>query len=547
MRAVVAPYLSAVSGDTAKREGEIAVNVDRRPALGAAAAAGIGAAAIWMAVLAAEIKRTGLAHSLVSRPDRILGWDGAAFWAPLTLATAAAALLVLVAALGSRAAVRGRATWVILVVLLSVAALGELAVQLFTPDANMYETSPLRGLGAWAIILAAPAAAAVTGVGLVRAGSTVVGWVSLAVGAVMVWAAIDLAGWSAVAGTVQPQVWSSIGVEVVLAGWLVGLSIVLLALRGRPSVTSVGSLRGKLALGGVGAFASVALAVQMVVTLLGYAYIAPPVMAQLAGRTQATTIDVDGIARSYRIYKPAVLAERPGLVVALSGVFGDGFQAELTTGFDAEADRLGWIAIYPDSVLDGWMAYGNDDTWGHHPGADDVPFFSALIDREISEDGVDPGRVFVTGMSRGGMMTHRAGCELADKVAAIAPVSGNMATSTGSAADVACNPARPISVLAIHGTADGTIPFDGGRVDIDYAPFDDVMAKWRSVDGCSGDGTSTVDGASTTTAWNCAGGTVVAQRVVEGGGHTWPKAGSGPDGFDAARVIADFFVAHARD
>ena len=39
-----------------------------------------------------------------------------------------------------------------------------------------------------------------------------------------------------------------------------------------------------------------------------------------------------------------------------------GFQAEFTTGFDDEVDRLGWIAIYPDSVLDGWMAYGYDDS-----------------------------------------------------------------------------------------------------------------------------------------------------------------------------------------
>jgi polyhydroxybutyrate depolymerase len=413
----------------------------------------------------------------------------------------------------------------------------------------MYESSPLRGLGAWALVLAAPAAAVVAGIGLIRAGSTVVGWASLAMTALIVWVALDVGFLGAVAGAVQPQTEASIGVEVVFAAWLCGLSTVLLALRGRPSVTGVGSWRGRLALGGVGAFATATLGVQMVIALLSYSYLGPIVMTQLSGRTQAETISVDGITRSFRIHTPAAPAEKPGLVIALSGVFGDGFQAELTTGFDAEAERLGWIVVYPDSVLDGWMAYGNDDTWGHHPGADDIPFFRALIARESARDNVDPGRVFVTGMSRGGMMTHRAGCELADVVAAVAPVSGNMATTSGSAADVPCHPARPVSVLAIHGTADGVIPFAGGHVDIDYAPFEDVVAKWRSVDGCGGDEVRTIDGSSTTTAWSCADGAVVAQRVVEGGWHQWPGSpgAHGPDGFDAARVIADFFVAHSRD
>jgi polyhydroxybutyrate depolymerase len=502
-----------------------------------------------MGVLGAEVARAHLAHSLISRPDRVLGWAGAALSIPLILATAAAAVLVVVAALGCRPAIRGRAIWAATTVFLAAAGAAELAVQLFTPDAQMYETSPLRGLGAWILILAAPAAAALAGIGLLRAGSTVAGWASVATSLAMVWIALDVAGMAAVAGAVQPETEASIGVEVILACWLVGLSIVLVALRGRDTVTGIGSLAGKLALGGVGSATAAIFGVQMIIALLSYSYLGPIIVTQLSGRTQAATIDVDGITRSYRIHRPALTAEHPGLVIALAGVFGDGFQAELTTGFDEQADRLGWIAIYPDSVLDGWMAYGNGPTWGNHPGADDVPFFSALIDREIAQDGVDPGRVFVTGMSRGGMMSHRAGCELADRVAAVAPVSGNMATAAGSAADVACNPSRPISVLAIHGTSDGVIPFAGGHVDINYAPFAEVMAKWRSVDGCAGGSTETKDGLSTTTSWSCAGGTTVSMRVVQGGWHTWPGSpgASGPDAFDGARVIADFFVAHARD
>ena len=53
---------------------------------------------------------------------------------------------------------------------------------------------------------------------------------------------------------------------------------------------------------------------------------------------------------------------------------------------------------------------------------DDVGFFAALIGKLTAEGGADPRRVYVTGISNGGLMTHRLGCELADKITAIAPV-----------------------------------------------------------------------------------------------------------------------------
>ena len=81
----------------------------------------------------------------------------------------------------------------------------------------------------------------------------------------------------------------------------------------------------------------------------------------------------------------------------------------------------------------------------------------------------------------------------------------------------------------------------------------DVIARWRSLDRCATSSTVSLDGPSTTTAWACDRGATVSTRVVTGGGHTWPSvsgalasAGGSPDSFDAARLIADFFVAHPR-
>jgi polyhydroxybutyrate depolymerase len=520
-----------------------------RPSPRVAALAGIGGAVLWGADLAVEVMRAHLSHSLVSRPDRVLGWSGAPYWLPLTLMMATAAVLLVVFALGLRAAIRGRLWWAALVGLMALVAVSNLAIRLFPTDALMYETSPSRGVAALIFDFSLPAVAFLAGAGLVRSGSTIAGWCSVGAGIVTVWAEMDATAVGAMAGALQPQTEGAIAGEIVAIVWIGGLALILLALRDADRVTAIRSKRGRLAFGGLGAALSVLAAIQMIAALVGYGVMGPVVVSQLQGRTQVSTIPVESVARSYRVYRPASLAAKPGLVVVLSGVFGSGFQAEVSTGFDTQADRLGWIAAYPDSVLDGWDAFGSTSSWGLHPGADDVEFIGALIDRIVAEEGVDPGRVYVTGMSRGGMMTHRIGCELAGRVAAIAPVSGNMATATGSAADVPCNPVRPVSVLAIHGTADGVIPIAGGRVDIPFSPLVEVMARWRRADGCDSASSVSTDGPSTTTSWQCPDGTTVAMRVVQGGWHVWPGTPTGvggPDAFDGSRVVADFFVAHPR-
>lgn len=170
-----------------------------------------------------------------------------------------------------------------------------------------------------------PAAAILAGIGLVRSGSTLAGWGCLAAGVIMSWAEIDATAMGAMAGALQPQSEGAIAGELVGMAWIGGLALVLLALRGADRVTAITSLRGRLAFGGLGAGLAVLLAVQMVATLAGYGVMGPAVMAQLEGRTQVSTVSVDSVARSYRVYRPAALAPKPGLVIVLSGVFGSGF------------------------------------------------------------------------------------------------------------------------------------------------------------------------------------------------------------------------------
>jgi polyhydroxybutyrate depolymerase len=343
--------------------------------------------------------------------------------------------------------------------------------------------------------------------------------------------------WAARSGASQPQLLAVEPVEGLAAAWAAAIGAWLL---GWPS-----SLRSGVrwpALAAPGRRASLALAMAAIVGVVGtsasfFSSFGPTIASQLAGRVRVERIQADAVERTYRIYRPTNEVAKPGLVIVLHGSFGGGFQTETWTGFDVEADRLGWIAVYPDGVADGWDAFGSGPTWGRHPGADDIVFMRALIESLKTTDGVDPDRVYVTGISRGGMMAYRLGCELSDTVAAIAPVAGNMATASGTS-DVPCTPVGPVSVLAIHGTADRTIPIAGGKVDIVFSPMADVIDRWRSLDGCADSPTAGVDGSATTTTWACAGGSAVSTRVLAGGCHCWPA--------DASRLIADFFVAHPR-
>jgi polyhydroxybutyrate depolymerase len=523
----------------------------------AAAIAAIAAPAVWGLVAALEVLHANVGHSITSRPERFFS-DSAWHWPIVALVVAMvgcqlAAPVALARTLprpprSSRSSRDLTAT--IAASVLVVAAIARVALALLLPiDARGYSIGAEAALTANLVVVAA-ILSLLLGIGVSRRAGSGPAWISAGLAIAAIWAATWATVWAARSGASQPQLLAVEPVELLLSLWAAAIGLRLL-LSGGAGWTA------NLRIPGLGVKAAAALAVLAIVAVAGasgsfvIAY-RPTIVAQIDGRTQVERIHADAVDRTYRIYRPTSRLARPGLVIVLHGSFGGGFQIETDSGFDVQADRLGWVAAYPDGVADGWDAFGSTDKWGKHPGADDVAFISNLIGRLEATDGVDPDRVYVTGMSRGGMMSYRLGCALSAQIAAIAPVSGNMATASGGA-DVPCALSRPVSVFAIHGTADRMIPIDGGKVDITFSPFADVIARWRSLDGCGTATTIATDGPSTTTTWTCASGTAVSQRIVTGGWHMWPRAsgaaasdGGQPDSFDAARLIADFFVAHPR-
>jgi polyhydroxybutyrate depolymerase len=520
--------------------------------------AGLIAPVAWAVVVVVELAHAGIGHSLTARPERF--FSDSAWHLPLVPAVGAMVVAQLAAALGLLAAWPPRRPAAVVGAVLGLAAGSRLALALLLPsDTHGYSVSPQAALAANIVLVALPVALLLAAL-LTARHDPGVAWLSAGIVVVMVWIALWATVWAARSAASQPQLLAIEPVEAFASIWAAAVGAWLLGWRAIPPTESktgskAGSNRPGIPTPGRKAAAALALlAVAGVVSASGsfvYAY-RTTIAAQVTGRTRVETIHADAVDRTYRVHRGSKEIARPGLVFVLHGSFGGGFQMESDSGFDVQADRLGWIAVYPDGVADGWDTFGSTDKWGKHPGADDVAFISAVIDRLEASDGVDPGRIYVTGLSRGGMMSYRLGCAMSDRIAAIAPVSGNMA-SVGGSADVPCTVARPVSVLAIHGTADGVIPIGGGKVDITFSPMADVIARWRSLDACKPTASTLVDGPSTTTSWDCAKGSLVSMRVVTGGWHTWPRtsgvlasAGGPPDSFDASRLIADFFAAHPR-
>ena len=135
-------------------------------------------------------------------------------------------------------------------------------------------------------------------------------------------------------------------------------------------------------------------------------------------------------------------------------------------GFAEAAAARGFAAVFPQGIGPAW----ND---GRNPAvarADDVGFLRRLA-AELVEHGVArPDRIYIAGVSNGGMMALRMVCEAADLLAGAGTVLANMPAETG--AD--CRPARPIPIVMFNGTADKTVPYSGGGV----SPFISGGTVW---------------------------------------------------------------------
>jgi len=246
-----------------------------------------------------------------------------------------------------------------------------------------------------------------------------------------------------------------------------------------------------------------------------------------AQQTINATIAHDGLERAYILYIPASYSAQSAvpLVFNFHGYGSNAAQQVLYTNFNAVAEAEGFITAYPEGTEDAMGMQHFNVGWGGSS-VDDVDFTSALIDSLLAEYNINPKRVYSTGMSNGGFISYHLACNLSDRIAAIASVTGSMSSLTFNN----CNPQRPVPVLEIHGTQDEVVPYDGGTSFT--TPIDDVVAFWVNHNNCSPPSvidvpdTNTNDGSTAQHFIYRDGdeGVNVELFKIEGGGHTWPNA-----------------------
>ncbi|MGH9581000.1 MAG: alpha/beta hydrolase family esterase [Terriglobales bacterium] len=200
--------------------------------------------------------------------------------------------------------------------------------------------------------------------------------------------------------------------------------------------------------------------------LFGYFVYAPtPEVPRLSGKLTEGTIQVGRLKRTYLTYVPQGLARGAPLVVVLHGSGQHGAQMRMWTGYGFErlADERGFAVAYPDGYEGYWNACNVvGDYSANQLNIDDVGFLTGMADKLVTEIGVDPGRVFATGISRGGHMAFRLALEAPSRFRAVAAVAANVPAPE----NFKCKPAGQgtSSVMIMNGTKDPLNPFDGGEV-----------------------------------------------------------------------------------
>jgi polyhydroxybutyrate depolymerase len=274
-----------------------------------------------------------------------------------------------------------------------------------------------------------------------------------------------------------------------------------------------------------------------------------------------------GLQRTYNVHiSDAYDKNKPTpLVIVLHGGGGNGQGMIKLTGFNAVADENNFIVVYPDGFEKHWNDGRDVRRYSaQSQNVDDVGFISALIDHLSSKYNIDSKKVYVTGISNGAFMSNRLGCQLSQKIAAIAPVAGNMPANIAPQ----CKPTRPVSALIINGTEDPLVPWSGGYAHIGSVKLGEILSVadtvklWVENDKCTAppviaqlpdkdpsDGTTV----STETYKGCTNDAEVILYKVEGGGHTWPGGpqylprlliGRTSRDFNASEVIWQFFNQH---
>ena len=268
----------------------------------------------------------------------------------------------------------------------------------------------------------------------------------------------------------------------------------------------------------------------------------------LAQQTINASINHGGITRDYILYVPpsySAVTEVP-LVFNFHGYTSNATEQMYYGDFRTIADTEGFIIVHPEGTLNNSGVTHWNVGWGGST-VNDINFTSTLIDSIASEYSINLDRVYSTGMSNGGFMSYQLACELSDRIAAIASVTGSMNLGWFNS----CNPSHPMPVMGIHGTLDPTVSYNAS---IFTESIPNIMDFWVNFNNCNNTAivtnipnANTADGCTAEhQIWeNGSNGVAVEHYKIIDGEHSWPGAlfpnGVTNQDINAAEKIWEFF------
>ncbi|NDA46626.1 MAG: hypothetical protein EBY21_04985 [Alphaproteobacteria bacterium] len=235
----------------------------------------------------------------------------------------------------------------------------------------------------------------------------------------------------------------------------------------------------------------------MLLTLWGLAGLSVTLSPRdaLAADTRAT-IEVNGHSRNLRLVETVRLKKTPRTtIIVFHAGRGSVTRLQRSLGLDELARKSGAVLVYPGAIGGRWDVGKASD-----PITDDAQFVRAIITKLVADGVADNRKIYVAGVSSGGMLAMRLACEWTDLFAGAAAIIANLPADLAST----CKPSKPLPFLLINGTGDPLV--------------------------CS---------------------VPVELLRIEGGGHTIPgrrtpssrgaAVGAQNNDIDSARVMVDFF------
>jgi len=189
------------------------------------------------------------------------------------------------------------------------------------------------------------------------------------------------------------------------------------------------------------------------------------------------TLGVSGSERSFIYYAPPTLdpnVPAPALIVA------HGFEETASdmvaiTGYDAIAEREGFVVLYPEGQgLIPWNIGEGVCQGGARPvssaSGDDSAFVDAMLAFVALDRAIDSEHVFMSGLSSGGYLASDLACRRRDIRAVVAHSGGSHAL------DACLGANKP--VLLLHGANDAAVPATCSA---------EARDRWAEHNGCAGD------------------------------------------------------------